>query len=93
MLSINDVPLKSLVETEQMLKRLPKGPVKIVAMPPPTEDDWSQYILSPLEDAMSDEGIITVEVSCLSVNYHIWNFFKFHENLELNILEYYQLLM
>ena len=67
LLSINDEPLKSLVETEQILKRLPKGPVKIMAMPPPTDenkdDDWSQYILSPSEDAVSDKGIITVEVS------------------------------
>ena len=68
LLSINDEALKSLAETEQILKRLPKGPVKIVAMPPPLtdekkDDDWSQYILSPREDTVSDKGIITVEVS------------------------------
>lgn len=67
LLSINDEALKSLAETEQILKRLPKGTVKIVAMPPPTDekkdDDWSQYILSPSEDTVSDKGIITVEVS------------------------------
>ena len=63
LLSINNEALKSLAETEQILKRLPKGPVKILAMAPPTEDDWSQYILSPSEDTVSDKGIITVEVS------------------------------
>ena len=73
LLSINDEPLKSLVETEQILKRLPKGPVKIVAMPPPPtdekDDDWSQYILSPSADTASDKGIITVEVSYILVYY------------------------
>ena len=64
LLSINNVPLKSVAETEQTLKKLPKGPVKIVAMPPLTdEDDWSQYILTSTEEAVSDKGIITVEVS------------------------------
>ena len=89
-MSINDEPVKSLAETEQTLKRLPKGPVKIVAMPPPTNvtnddqippinvttnnrtpptnvtnDDQGQHTVSPTEDALSDKGIITVEVSYL----------------------------
>lgn len=70
LISINDQQLKSLVETEQILKKLPKGPVKIVAMPPPTnvtDNDWSQYIVSSHdEDTKSeDKGIITVKVSDL----------------------------
>ena len=78
LLCINDEPVKPLVETEQILKRLPKGPVKILAMPPLTNvkrDDWSQYIVSSNEDAESDKGIITVEVSYLycqiAINTHI----------------------
>lgn len=66
LLSINGEPLKSFVETEQLLKRLPKGQVKIVAMPPladTTNGDWSQYIVSSNEEGTSDKGIITVEVS------------------------------
>lgn len=70
LLSINDEPVKSLVETEQILKRLPKGSVKIVAMAPPTDvmnDNKRQDTVSPNEESTSDKGIITVEVSCLSL--------------------------
>ena len=92
LLSVNDEPVKSAAETEQTLRRLPKGPVKFVAMPPPTNvtsddrlpstnvtkgdrtpptnvrhDDQGQHTVSPTEDAVSDKGIITVEVSHLSI--------------------------
>jgi len=67
LISINNEVLKSVGETEQILKKLPRGPVKIVAMCPPTEvtgdNDWTRYILSSNEE--SDDlgnGIITVEV-------------------------------
>lgn len=70
LLSVNDEPVKSLAETERILKRLPKGPVKIVAMLLPTDvtnDDQSQYTVSPTEDTIVDKGIITVEVCYLSL--------------------------
>ena len=71
MISINDEPVKSLVETEQILKKLPKGSVKIVAMAPSTDvindDNQTQNTASPNEENTSDKGIITVEVSCLSL--------------------------
>ena len=78
LISINGEMLKSVGETEQMLKKLPKGPVKIVAMCPPTEvtgdNNWTGYILSSNEESDdSGNGIITVEVrySLYAFDYHI----------------------
>jgi len=69
LISINSEMLKSVEETEQILKKLPKGPVKIVAMCPPTEvtgDNWTRYILSTNEERDdSGNGIITVEVNIM----------------------------
>ena len=67
LISINGDVLKSVGETEKILKKLPKGPVKIVAMCPPTEvacdNNWTRYILSSNEESDdSGNGIITVEV-------------------------------
>ena len=86
LLSINDEPVKSLTEAEQALRKLPKGPVKFVAMSPPTNvmnvdrlppsgvtnddrpppanvtNNGQDQAVSLIEDAVSDKGIITVEV-------------------------------